>query len=56
MWYDHDFTSPEAKAFSPASLLYYYLPNSFWIICPILVMYFVSKRVVNYAMTQQKQE
>jgi len=46
VWYDDAWTSEEAKNFSPGSLLCYYLPNSFWIIMPIVTMYVLPRNII----------
>ena len=39
VWYDHDFISEAVKKISVGSILCYFLPNSLWLIFPLLAMY-----------------
>lgn len=50
--YDYDYTSIEVKQLTSEALLCYVLPSSLWIIFPILSIWLISKRVVNYALAQ----
>ena len=35
MWYDLQYLSEAAKAFAPEAIALYYIPNAFWIACPL---------------------
>ncbi len=48
LWYSHDFTTEAVKKLTTDALLCFVLPSSFWIIFPVLTMYYVSKNIVNY--------
>ena len=45
VWYDHDWLTPEAKAFVPEAILCYYLPSYLWIVFPFLSMIMIPKRI-----------
>ena len=49
VWYDHDWSTEAAKNFTPGSILCYWFPNSLWLVFPLLAMYLIPKRIVNYA-------
>lgn len=45
IWYDVDFMSEATKTFAPDALLLYYLPNSFWIFCPIWSIFSIAGKI-----------
>lgn len=49
VWYDHDWSTQDAKNFTPMSILCYWLPNSLWLIFPLVAMILIPKRIVNFA-------
>lgn len=51
IWYDKDWTTQDAKNFTPGSILCYWFPSSLWIIFPLLAMILIPKRIVNYVST-----
>jgi len=53
VWYDYTFLTVPALNFSPESIVFYYFPNSFWLVCPIWVILGVSGRL-GAALTKEK--
>lgn len=49
VWYDHDFATESAKNFSPGSILCYWLPNTLWLIFPLIAMYLIPKNIIDYS-------
>jgi hypothetical protein len=46
VWYDHSFLSQETQNFSLESLYAFYLPTSFWILCPLWAISSVSVKLM----------
>jgi hypothetical protein len=56
--YSHDFTTSAVKSLSLDAVLYFVIPSSFWIICPLLTIYSVIKNVVGHvkSLTNDKKD
>lgn len=48
MWYDLEFVTDAVKSLTIESTYLYFIPNGFWIVCPILVMYTVPGRIIQF--------
>jgi hypothetical protein len=48
VWYDHDWSTEAAKNFVPGSILCYWLPNSLWLVFPLIAMILIPKRIISY--------
>lgn len=48
VWYDHDWSTEAAKNFTPGSILCYWFPNSLWLVFPLLAMFLIPQRIINY--------
>ena len=45
MSYDVDYVSDKVINFEIESLWLYHIPNYFWLICPVLSIYSIGKRI-----------
>jgi hypothetical protein len=52
VWYDHDWSTEAAKNFTPGSILCYWFPNSLWLVFPLIAMFLIPKRIIDYASSQ----
>jgi hypothetical protein len=53
VWYDHDFITDAVKNMTPGSILCYYFPNSLWLVFPVLAMFLIPKRIINYVVNDK---
>jgi hypothetical protein len=44
-WYDIQYMSAPTKWFAPDAIAFYYVPNSFWILCPLWTILSIGKRI-----------
>ena len=45
IWYDIPYMSDAVRNFAPDGILLYYIPNGFWIVCPLWAIYSISQRI-----------
>jgi hypothetical protein len=52
VWYDHDWSTEAAKNFTPGSILCYWFPNSLWLVFPLIAMFLIPKKIIDYSGSQ----
>lgn len=45
VWYDHSWLTEDARNFCSESIMYYYIPSSFWIVMPFVSMLVIGGNI-----------
>lgn len=45
IWYDWQYMSEAAREFHPDGIAFYWLPNSFWIVCPLWSILSIGRQI-----------